>query len=110
MKLTKEQKRENVRRAIELRKQANKLIAEAEKLMEDSGIKLINAQTRHFDSGKTEIHVYTGIFELANLFDLKPGAYLDCFGEPRKGTKAVEIDGTIFFQLGEAADSKDCFK
>lgn len=107
---TTEEKRQFVTQAVEDYRKAQELVDHACVLMRRCGVQMCGGATTVFgtayeEDAKVELHVFSGIKNLARILDQQMRHPLDIWKEKRQNNiGAVVADGVMFYQLGDARD------
>ena len=98
--------------ALRLYEQANKLMKKNVKGLEfvDTLPNLAGMTDNKKYRGKYIIHVYKGIRQLAKILEADTEPEVSWDGKPRTDRKVLLTDKAMFFQIGEATQSKYCYK
>lgn len=116
-KLTKELKLAQIEEARKCYEEADRLIKKADKLI---GMHLRNVKTCGHDEfeakacgpykGMIQVHLFSGITKLEKLLEVKTEPHRNLLGEENRDRKSLCVGGIEFMQIGEATQSRYCYK
>lgn len=116
-KVTKEEKLEQIEEAKRCYEEARKLIEQGDALIAKymRGVKVCRDDEfapiiYRPHKGMMHIHLYSGIGKLEKLFGVKAEPYINLCGKKANDRKMICIGGIEFMQIGEATQSRFCYK